>query len=845
MALHGSASPNLAPILFKGNNRSFAINLLIHQDQSGSMSPFTEFYRTGSFIGTLQDALLAEKIGIDTTRYPNLYGYFTYNSRNPRNSFNISNREGTLTISQAFIKGESTGAATTTSWYGTNGTNGYFANTSSHVVNICTNVAGTTTGGRLGTQSADNYTEDVHGNLWSIFTSPNAISTGTPGTFGSILNSNIRKNTTTVILTNSDEQSGGPAPMIGPVGTLQPNTYVPVVVGNYNFSVVNTNFLQNGRTGMTQVFSGSSDNNNYSITSPFPINFLGPTNSLGDTYTSVFFGTNGYFTFGSGSNVSTGLASPTVPNRPAIKVFASDKTLNWLGHRTIGTAPNRTWIVRYEGVNPITTNVSISNVSFVENGRTGMTAISIPTPDNNFYQITSPFSINFLQTNYSSVYFGTNGYFTFGGGSNDSTGLASPTVPNRPAIKVFASDKTISWLGQRTIGTTPNRTWIVRYEGVNPITTNISISNVSFVENGRTGMTEIASGGIDDDFYSASSPFSINFLQTNYNEVFISTNGYFTFGSGSGAYQDISDPLIPSLPGIKVFANDLQLDWAGYRVIGTAPNRTFIIRFEGQLLSSGLDGSEIYEARFYEGQNYYDVYYVTNYFTGTAGLQNGTSPSYLLTWSPTENTTAPYTTSQGYRITQSTTNPGSEIYEARFYENMGDIDYIDLHYVANSNTGTAGLQNGTSASYLSTWTPSQNINSPYTTGEAFRISVANSRTINGLLGEMLFREYRIVALSSYTSTDGYDGVLFYGNSFEQPYGYVLFTGATTFTITRSSTAPNWTSATNQLQNTLLLASQTRGALFKIANVYNGGTTPILDRRTAFANCLTEFLASTI
>lgn len=208
MALHGSASANLSSILFKGNNRSLGLNVIVHQDQSGSMDDVIDFYSNGSFIGNLQEALLTEKIGDDLTRYPNLYSYFDYNSRDPGTSFTISNPNGSLTVTQAFMRGESTGAATITKW-----TNSYFNNSNSHIVNVCTDVLGTTTGGRL-SSSPDPNTEDVHGNLWSIHTTPNAISSGTPGRFGSIIGSNVRKGSTTIIITNSDEQNSAPGNMI-------------------------------------------------------------------------------------------------------------------------------------------------------------------------------------------------------------------------------------------------------------------------------------------------------------------------------------------------------------------------------------------------------------------------------------------------------------------------------------------------------------------------------------------------------------------------------------------------------------------------------------------------------
>lgn len=215
MALHGSVSANLSPILFKGNNRSLGVNVIIHQDESGSMDDLIQFYSNGTFIGALQDALLAEKIGDDVTRYPNLYSYFGVYSRNPLLPFTITNSNGSLTINQAFMKGEATGSATISKWTSTN----YFGNSTSHVVNICTDLIGSTTEGRLSGFSDDiggtsPKSEDVHGSIWSIFTTPNAISTGTPGRFGNVLNSNVRKGSTTIVITNSDEQDNAPTDMI-------------------------------------------------------------------------------------------------------------------------------------------------------------------------------------------------------------------------------------------------------------------------------------------------------------------------------------------------------------------------------------------------------------------------------------------------------------------------------------------------------------------------------------------------------------------------------------------------------------------------------------------------------
>lgn len=246
MALHGSACANLSPILFKGNNRALGLNIIIHQDDSISVDDVNQFYSDGTFIEKLQNALLSEKIGSDINSYPNLYAFYTSYGRNYSTPFSISNSNGSLLISQAFMRGESTGSETKTNW-----TNKYVKNESTHYIDICTNKIGETQPTRkipdtsskvtstlnpslsytdyLGTpldplnRLAPPYavvpeyawgSEDLHGCLWSIYTTPNAVSTGVPGRFGSVIGSPVRTGTRTIIIINSDEQERVPEDML-------------------------------------------------------------------------------------------------------------------------------------------------------------------------------------------------------------------------------------------------------------------------------------------------------------------------------------------------------------------------------------------------------------------------------------------------------------------------------------------------------------------------------------------------------------------------------------------------------------------------------------------------------
>lgn len=736
MALQGSASPNLSPILFKGNNRARAINLLVHMDESASMNPFEDFYRAGIFIGDLQEALIQEKIGFDVSKYPNLYGYFDLRARNPSSPFSIINREGTLNISNSFIRGEATRTDTITSW-----TNNYVYNIvpAPPYVDICSGNAGQTTGGRLKASGSDQNSEDVHGNLFSIYTTPNAISTGTPGRYGSIISSPVRKNTVTVVITNSNEQNGAPNTMMGlPItvggggtrtidgasGELVYREYRVIALSDYSSNDVSPpqliKFQQNTRTGMTV------------------------------NYWDSVSGTNGF----------------------------------------------------------LTDSIGITN---------------------GYVALNSPFSINFLDVPYSTVYFGANGYFTFNGGSSTSS-VTSPTSPALPAIKVFAGNKILNWLGSITKGTTPSRTWTVRWEGGDR--SENFVETTSFVENGRSGMTVDYNNttGLDAGYRTLTCPFRIRFLGTTYGTgtstpVYFDANGYFNFvpATSTTNIDAPNEPLSPTsqpIPAIKVFAGDKILNWLGYVTKGTAPNRTWTVRWEGENFANNITypktlGSHIYEAIFYENQDFIDIHYVTNQGAASpqySGLQNGYSSTYIDTWTPSTNIVSPYTTGQGFRVF-TTNRITSQIYEATFYE---DRSYIDLQYVVNQPvpTSVSALQDGTSASYLSTWNPSTQSISPYATEQGFRIPTKS----------------------------GCDGIVFYGNSVDEPYGYVTFTSTTTFTIGRSAVLPNFVPAAQQLHNTFDLTKITRGALFKINNVYSKTGA---DNRPAFSKALVEFLRTTL
>ena len=98
---------------------------------------------------------------------------------------------------------------------------------------------------------------------------------------------------------------------------------------------------------------------------------------------------------------------------------------------------------------------------------TGLTSSTTPTSgsnDDGYWTVALGFNISFNGTSYSTVYVGTNGYLTFGGGSAAYNSL-SASNPAAPKIMIGARDSSIQRIYTGTTGTTPNRTYRIQVEG--------------------------------------------------------------------------------------------------------------------------------------------------------------------------------------------------------------------------------------------------------------------------------------------------------------------------------------------------------------------------------------------
>jgi hypothetical protein len=161
---------------------------------------------------------------------------------------------------------------------------------------------------------------------------------------------------------------------------------------------------------------------------------------------------------------------------------------------------------------------------------------------------------------------------------------------------------------------------------------------VEYSPNGTSGLTLAYNGNDDDNSYTVNLPWAINILGTNYNSVYVGTNGYITLSSPNSTYGGFSASN-PAGPHISIYPADRRLYKLYYAQLGagTAQAR-FVIRAEGVDYSNAAV-THIWEVHFYPGTSYFDIYFVdapSSGNAGTTGISNGST--YVSTFTTTELT---------------------------------------------------------------------------------------------------------------------------------------------------------------------------------------------------------------
>ena len=170
---------------------------------------------------------------------------------------------------------------------------------------------------------------------------------------------------------------------------------------------------------------------------------------------------------------------------------------------------------------------------------------------------------------------------------------------------------------------------------------NSKAQAIDYSPNGTTGLTLVFNGDVDDTHFVVSLPWTVSFLGSNYGTVYVGSNGYVTFSSGSSNYSGFSASN-PSGPHISIYPGDRMLTKLYYAQLnaGTAEAK-FVIRVEGYDYPNSTSITHIYEVHFYSGQSYYDIYFIDapssgNQNGGTTAISNGSA--YVLNLTPTEST---------------------------------------------------------------------------------------------------------------------------------------------------------------------------------------------------------------
>jgi len=223
--------------------------------------------------------------------------------------------------------------------------------------------------------------------------------------------------------------------------------------------------------------------------------------------------------------------------------------------------------------------------------------------------------------------------------------------------------------------------------------------------------------------------FPVTFNGSNYNNVFIGSNTYITFGSGSSAYSSLSASN-PAIPGVHMCADDNSYQRVQYLINTAVTPNELRVRYEGTATTSGTAGNPniVYEAVFYKNQNYFDVLigtharctsgsrlitngssqlsapafaaYTNWRITGGTASQNGNSA----TWLGKETSVAPNAYGYTYLLNSDADDSSLQVpaaltgYAIRYSSNSGGSWTTFTTNTGSSSTSSTvtGLTNGTS-----------------------------------------------------------------------------------------------------------------------------------------------------
>ena len=311
------------------------------------------------------------------------------------------------------------------------------------------------------------------------------------------------------------------------------------------------------------------------------------------------------------STIATYTQGPTSSSEGGDVELIIDQTLN-LPNSAVYTITYNTTLVNGEVSSPLTAVAMSTRVTVATGAEAatvtsitpslgstaGLTVVTTPTSgnsDDGFWNISLPFTVNFLGGPQTNVFPGTNFYLTFGSGSTVWSGV-NVANPNLPKIMWCAKDNSVQRIYHGVSGTSPNRTYRIRMEG------NASTSGTL----GSPGMV------CEYTFYEAT-PAQID-LQVGVNNAKTTSSGFTTEQLNTWGF--ISGQRIPA----RVAALDADIEDAideGIVTVGAAGNGRWKHDVPG-----GLDWNNTFEMSVRYPGSVAQPYY---YMRGTSPTANDTT----------------------------------------------------------------------------------------------------------------------------------------------------------------------------------------------------------------------------
>jgi hypothetical protein len=159
-----------------------------------------------------------------------------------------------------------------------------------------------------------------------------------------------------------------------------------------------------------------------------------------------------------------------------------------------------------------------------------------------------------------------------------------------------------------------------------------TVQSITYSEYGAGSMTSFFSGDVDDTFFVIPLPTTFNFLGNNYSNVYLGSNGYITFGSGSSINSSLSFNN-PSIPKIHVYVGNRRVTNVYTRTL----SNTLRIRVEGYNFGSSASISAYTYELEINSDGYVDVNYVNVFDNPQGGIGDGVNP-FIGTWTTSDTT---------------------------------------------------------------------------------------------------------------------------------------------------------------------------------------------------------------